>query len=368
MRRIIAILGVALSVTGVLTASAQSPDPLLNDSLTAVSDLTKAEHCKLRDASDDDAADGIELGYVHCDDGLPPEGGGSLSIPVPAKYAAVSGDDWTGLPPPAGVEEVNASPDDIQPERDNRISLDVNITLPPSRSAQTLVGATVPVIKPPKKGYPVIVLMHGCCGGNRTNWEAATVDAEGELWHHSNAWFASRGYVVITYTARGFRNADEQGSTGTTQLDSRRYEINDFQYLAGLLADHDAQARAAGLKPLFNINPKKIAAVGGSYGGGFSWLAITDPKWTSPVGQVPMRLGAAVPKYGWTDLVEALVPSGHYFDEDPATGESFIAPTDPKQALSRSPLGVVKQSIVSGLYVTGNASNGDHTTFPQYLD
>ena len=39
-----------------------------------------------------------------------------------------------------------------------------------------------------------------------------------------------------------------QGSTGETQLDSRRYEINDFQYLAGLVADD----------PFFNVNPQKV--------------------------------------------------------------------------------------------------------------
>ena len=51
-------------------------------------------------------------------------------------------------------------------------------------------------------------MMHGCCGGNKTGWEvgraAGGADAGGEQWHYSNAWFASRGYVVVNYTARGF--------------------------------------------------------------------------------------------------------------------------------------------------------------------
>ncbi|MEA2448023.1 MAG: type transport system ATP-binding protein, partial [Actinomycetota bacterium] len=368
MRFVVALAVVAAALPFAGGAGAQEVDPLVQDSLTALTGLVEAADCKLKDAADADPANGTELPYVYCDDGLPPEGGGSLSIPVPAKYAATEGDDWFGLPAPASAEEVAASGDDIQPERDNRISLDVNITLPPSRGAQALVGATVPVVKPPKGGYPVIVFMHGCCGGNKMSWEADKVDGTNEQWHHSNAWFAARGYVVVTYTARGFRNADEQGSTGTTQLDSRRYEINDYQYLVGLLADHDAQLRATGAKPLFNINPKKIGAVGGSYGGGFSWLAITDPTWRSPAAKVKMRLAAAVPKYGWTDLVEALVPSGHYFDVDPQTGQTFIAPTDVKEAVSRNPIGVMKQSIVTGLYATGNLTNGNHTTFPSYLD
>ena len=91
--------------------------------------------------------------------------------------------------------------------------------------------------------------MHGCCAGNKTAWEATSFDAAGERWHYNNAWFASRGYVVINYTSRGFRNGEtngSRGSTGETQLDSRRYEINDFQHLAGQVADD----------PFFNVNPQ----------------------------------------------------------------------------------------------------------------
>ena len=93
-------------------------------------------------------------------------------------------------------------------------------------------------------------------------------------WHYNNAWFASRGYVV--HQLHGARVPQRQssgsGSTGETQLDSRRYEINDFQHLAGLVADD----------PFFNVNPQKVVATGGSYGGGFSWLALTDPKLAEP--------------------------------------------------------------------------------------
>ena len=78
----------------------------------------------------------------------------------------------------------------------------------------------------------MIVMMHGCCGGNKTSWEADTVDAARREWHYNNAWFASRGYVVVTYTARGFVNNQNRGSTGETQLDSRSFEINDYQALA----------------------------------------------------------------------------------------------------------------------------------------
>lgn len=332
---------------------------LTTDSLTALNSLVAS--CK-----DVDAAPAVEgsttarLPFRLCDDGVP-DGtkGGDKGIPVPAAYhPGQGGDDYTGLPAPATPDEVAAADDkyDLQPDSaGDRVTLDVDVSLPPA-------AATAP-----SGGYPVIVFMHGCCGGNRKSWEAADTDIAGERWHHSNAYFASRGYVVVTYTARGFRDGNQMGSSGTTQLDSRRFEINDYQYLVGLLVDDDAAKRAAGKTPVFDVNPRKVAAVGGSYGGGFSWLALTDPTWKSPVAGIPIKLAAVVPKYGWTDLLESLIPSGHYMDLDPKTGKTVIPPTDPAKAVSRAPLGVEKQSIVAGLYATGNDVHSNHTTFPQYL-
>lgn len=358
VRRSAPALGAAALLLTLLPAAprAQTTDPLVRDSLAALDALTAGESCQLLDAADGDVANGVELGYRLCDDGLPPAGGGQNGIPVPVKYRALDGDDYSALPPPATGDEVAEADerDDLRPEISNRITLDVNVSLP--------------VVPAPPGGYPVIVFMHGCCGGNKTSWQASTVDAPGELWHHSNAWFASRGYVVVTYTARGFRNADDRGSTGTTQLDSRRYEINDYQYLVGLLADHDAAERAAGRRARFNIAPTKIAVAGGSYGGGFAWLALTDPQWRSPASGIELRLGAVLTRYGWTDLVASLVPNGAGHDRAPQDGRSFIAPTSPDQALSRAPIGVEKMSIIAGLYATGRNLATDHTTFPEHLD
>ncbi|MDQ4064720.1 MAG: hypothetical protein M3161_01590, partial [Actinomycetota bacterium] len=357
------LLAVLVALSGVSAAPGAAQDEvptLVDDSIAALSALVADEggHCVRHDAADAETDEDVELPYVLCDDGVVPEGGGANGIPVPVAYQPrAAGNDWRGLPPPATPEEAAAADAsyDLQPEADrpDRITLDVDITLP--------------VVGPPKSGYPVIVFMHGCCGGNRKGWQASDIHVTGEMWHHSNAWFASRGYVVINYTARGFRNSSNQGSTGTTQLDSRRFEINDYQYLVGLLVDHDAQRRAAGERPVFRVNPRKIAAVGGSYGGGFSWMALTDPTWRSPSERIPIRLGAVAPRYGWTDLLEALVPSGHYLDRDPKSGRTAIMPTSVVDAVSRKPLGVMKQSIVSGLYATGNNESGNHTTFPAWV-
>jgi hypothetical protein len=276
--------------------------------------------------------------YQFCDDGLPPTGGttpnpGAVNaVPVPAGY-----DGFVGLPPKSddAVTVPGADPN-------GDIALDVDISIP-----------TVPA---PAGGYPMVVMMHGCCSGSKKSWEATSFDAGGELWHYSNAWFASRGYVVVNYTARGFVNGTQNGdmgSTGETQLDSRRYEINDFQSLAGQIADD----------PFFDVNPQDVVVTGGSYGGGFSWMAFTDPKWESPDG-ADMKLAAAAPKYGWTDLVDSLVPTGRHssaFGNLPAFDGSA----------SSAPLGFPKQSIVAALYASGKTGvppGSAHTTFPPSID
>ncbi len=364
MARLKVVLATALTAAllsaGVPTSAQEIPvDPLTSDSLLALARLVEGPNCTIVDAADGSTGAGNnELPFRFCDDGLPPVGGGAAGIPVPVKYHARSGDgeDWKGLPRPAvGDEVVEADArDDLRPESDNRITLDVDVS--------------VPTTSAPGGGRPVIVLMHGCCGGNKTSWEANDVDAAGEKWHHSNAFWASRGYVVVTYTARGFRDPADRGSSGTTQLDSRRYEVNDLQYLVGLLADHDASLAAAGGTPFFDIDPQAIGVVGGSYGGGLAWMTLTDPKWSSPISGTPIRLGAVVPKYGWTDLLESLVPGGHYQDRKFNSGQTVIANSRPGKARSLYPLGVEKQSIVAGLYASGNAAATDHTTFPTWLD
>jgi hypothetical protein len=276
--------------------------------------------------------------YKFCDDGLPPSGGrtpnqaGTAAVKVPAKYTG-----YEGLPPKAADAAT-------VPGADNQgnVALDVDVSIPTSAA--------------PAGGYPMIAFMHGCCAGSKTSWEATSFDAGGESWHYSNAWFASRGYVVINYTARGFVNGalnGDRGSTGETQLDSRRYEINDFQYLAGEVADDS----------FFNVNPQKVVVTGGSYGAGFSWMAFTDPKWQSP-GGTAMSLAAAAPKYGWTDLVESLVPTGRH-SQSPGDLPAFDGSD------STTPIGIPKKSINAALYgsgATGVPPPSAHTTFPPSID
>jgi hypothetical protein len=149
-------------------------------------------------------------------------------------------------------------------------------------------------------------------------------------------------------------NAQNRGSTGQTQLDSRRYEINDYQHLLGQVADTSFTVGGRTVR----ADPRRVLATGGSYGGGFSWLALTDPTWESPGGRA-MQLVAAAPKYGWTDLVYSLVTNGSHFqspDRLPAFDGSDTT----------TPFGTPKKSIIAGLYdsgTTGIPPGTAHATF-----
>jgi hypothetical protein len=297
--------------------------------------------CTQRDAADGSLSNGAQLPFVFCDDGVPSAGGTTpneeavQAIPVPQRYAG-----FVGLPSKASPEPGTGA------DSNGEVALDADVSVPD------------PSLNPrPANGYPLIVMMHTCCGGDKRAFEAATTDAAGESWHYSNAWFAARGYVVLNYTSRGFVNANNGGSTGETQLDSRRYEVNDYQHLACQLA----------ADPFFGVDPRKVVITGSSYGGGLSWLALTDPTWncaTTGRRGIPMRLAAAAPKYGWSDLFYSLVPNGSHL-------RNRLPPPDPAHASTRNPFGFPRESIVSALYTTGKGGtppSGSHLTFPASID
>ncbi len=231
------------------------------------------------------------------------------------------------------------------------VPLDVDVTLPP--------GPIAP--------RPLVVMLHGY-GSDKTEWEsAAPTNSDPNKNDWNTAWFASRGYAVLTYTARGFYGSCGQGpltpgagnhacDRGWTHLADRRFEVRDTQYLAGWLADYDI------------ADPHRIAVTGGSYGGGQSLLLAmqgdktaavpdaTDPStyddarlvdWTSPIKHTPMHLSAALPKYPWSDLIDSLLPNGRASD-------GVILPDGNRI----SPVGIEKQSYVSYLFFSGNAPRG----------
>jgi fermentation-respiration switch protein FrsA (DUF1100 family) len=200
------------------------------------------------------------------------------------------------------------------------VPLDVNLTFPPAAHDGP---------------YPLIVYLHGW-GGSKSS---AAIDADA---------LAGQGYAVMAYSARGF--GDSCGSPdsrnvpgcarGWIHLADARFEARDTQHLAGLLAD-------AGLVE------RGIGVTGDSYGGGQSLILaalrnrLMRPNgklrpWRSPGGE-RMRITAAAPRIGWSDLAYALTPNGHMLD---------FRSHNP----TRLPAGVAKDSYLTGLFFTGQSS------------
>ena len=221
------------------------------------------------------------------------------------------------------------------------VPLDADVTLPASGNGP----------------FPTIVMLHGW-GGSKSDFESTTGPAgdNNTTFNYNNVYFAQQGYAVLNYTARGWGNscgspssrlADPTGcAQGWIHLADQRYEARDTQYLLGVLADEGV------------TKPDAIGVTGISYGGGQSVeLALLRNRirqlpsqgsgfapWTSPMGKA-MTIGAAYPRWPWSDLVESLEPNGQFLD--------FNVPTT-KDSLS--PLGVAKESYVQGLYLLGLAN------------
>lgn len=203
---------------------------------------------------------------------------------------------------------------------------------------------TLPATVSPRARLPLVVFLHGFLSSKKEYMsqtrQGIGADRGGDAYKTSdfnNVWFASRGYAVLNYTARG-----HDGSGGQIGLASKNVEVRDTHFLTGLLADDIGSAR-----PLLRLDPRHVAAIGSSYGGGQTWLLLTtreDPRlqfgeWRSPRGRL-VRLAAAVPQFTWTDLLYSLAPSGHHLSSgvDPARADH--------------PFGVGKNTLLNGFLAT----------------
>ncbi len=206
--------------------------------------------------------------------------------------------------------------------------IDVNVAFPP-----------VPTTGP-DGNFPLMMMFHGY-GGHKMYL------SDMQPW-------LDRGYAVFSMSDRGFHescgSAASRSDAGTAcddgyiRLIDNRYEVRDAQFFAGELVDEGF------------VDPSEIGSIGGSYGGGMSMAlgALKDRTvlpdgtlvpWTSPVKNTPISLAAATPNIPWTDLAYSLAPNGStldYLADAPYTG----------------PPGVSKQSLVTGLYVSGAGAPG----------
>jgi fermentation-respiration switch protein FrsA (DUF1100 family) len=242
-----------------------------------------------------------------------------------------------------GVRFCPTSADALRVKSFDGVPLDVDVTLPPTGDGP----------------FPTIVMLHGF-GGSKTDFEQNKADGNAQpseapgsaqVYHWNNVHYAQRGYAVVNYSARGFgrscgatdSRADPGCVKGWLHLADQRYEAHDTQYLLGLLVDQGVSKAGS------------LGVTGISYGGGQSlelaWLRdrVRNPDgsfaaWNSPNG-TPLAIGAAYPRWLWSDLVNALLPNGRYADFRNS------APTE-----SRDPIGVAIQSYVAGLYALGSST------------
>ncbi len=127
---------------------------------------------------------------------------------------------------------------------------------------------------PERTPAPAILLAHGF-GGSK-----AGLDGQART-------LARAGYVVLTYTARGFG-----ASGGLIHLDSRRYEVADGARLLDYLQSRPEVARS-GNRPV-------VGVAGSSYGGALALM----------LGATDRRVGAVAADITWNSLAGSLFPNG----------------------------------------------------------
>ena len=162
--------------------------------------------------------------------------------------------------------------------------------------------------------HPAVLLTHGL-GGSKDD----VVDQAQSL--------TRRGYVVLTYSARGFG-----ASGGLVHVADPDFEIADSRAMIDLLAERDDVLLDADGDP-------RVGLVGASYGGGISLMtAATDD-----------RVDAVVAAITWNDLAEAFFPENVLAGSE---GTGSPAPVDPIDTE-----GPFKQLWASRLFL-GTAAQG----------
>jgi ABC-2 type transport system ATP-binding protein len=173
-------------------------------------------------------------------------------------------------PPAAAAEDVRTEDAMVESgSGDDAVELDTTLYVPASAEDEPV---------------PAVVLAHGFGGSKRSVADDALDLAE-------------RGYVVLTYSARGFGD-----STGQIGLNDPRYEIADLSTLIDLLAERDEVA-------LDGDGDPRVGVAGGSYGGALSLLGAAYDD----------RVDAIAPQITWNSLTAALFPSQTGAVEDATT-------------------------------------------------
>ncbi len=191
-------------------------------------------------------------------------------------------------------------------------ALTVPVRAEPDGTAVTLDAS---VFAPATAGpHPAVLLAHGF-GGSKTDLVDRARD------------FAGRGYVVLTYSARGFG-----ASGGRIHLDDPDFEVADARALVDLLATRpDVRLDGPG--------DPRVGVAGGSYGGALALM----------LGATDKRVDTVVASITWNDLAEAFFPQHVTTDDSPAS------PADLEPIATPGPF---KQLWASTFFQAANSAPG----------
>ncbi|WP_106849928.1 alpha/beta fold hydrolase [Blastococcus sp. Marseille-P5729] len=184
---------------------------------------------------------------------------------------------------------------------------------------------------------PAVILAHGF-GGSKESVRADAVD------------LAERGFVVLTYTARGFG-----ASTGQIHLNAPDAEVADASNLIDYLAERDDVL-------LDSDGDPRVGIAGGSYGGALALLAAGHDQ----------RVDAIVPMITWNRMARV------FFPDAAGAPEGFAAPAtdaDPTTGVFKREWagtffgfgkGIDLTSVLGGVTGSGegDSDDGDSATGP----
>ncbi len=270
---------------------------------------------------------------------------------APSANATV-GSVFTGMPSPAvsctvqsggandGQRWCTASPSRVQSW--DGTPIDVSVYLPPEPGSG------------PDGGFPLVGMYHG--------WGGSKILSSG-----AQRWL-QQGYAVFSMSDRGWHQscgspASRTGlpgwadcSDGNIKLIDTRYEARDAQFLIGHLVDE-------GL-----VDPDRIGAFGGSYGGIMSsTLGMLNSRtvlpdgtyvpWTSPNG-TPLHIAAATPNTLAADVLYTQQPTGTSLD--------YVADSPYFGPDGSGRVGVQKAGVMNGFFLgamgSGQANLGPEVT------
>ncbi len=178
---------------------------------------------------------------------------------------------------------------------------------------------------------PAVLLAHGFGGS------AASMDDDARR-------LARAGYVVLTWTARGFGS-----SGGLLHLNDPDYEVADARRMVDLLAQRDDVVQDGAGDP-------RLAAVGASYGGGL----------TLSLGAADRRVDTLVPQFTWNDLRRSLLPNAVLRPPAGAPSGVYPAAAEPglAQVLPAAGQGVFKKAWAAVFFGPGASAMPGETSAP----